>query len=111
MEKNNNYLDYVFKIKDGLNWTVNEAGETIVDMENTGFTNRVAQIFFKRPKVSHITLTGLGGFVFSCIDGTKSVYDIGLMVHDKYGDASNPLYERLCVYMKQLENLGFIQRI
>ncbi|WP_028235697.1 PqqD family protein [Pseudobutyrivibrio sp. MD2005] len=111
MKSNENYLDYVFKIKDGLVWTLNESGQAIVDMENKGFTNRFAQRFFKRPKTSHITLEGMGSFIFTCIDGQKSVYDIGALVHDEFGDEAEPLYGRLSVYMKQLEKLNFIERV
>lgn len=111
MKNNDNYLDYVFKIKDGLVWTLNESGQAIVDMENKGFTNRIAQRFFKRPKVSHITLEGMGSFIFSSFDGKKSLYDIGILVHDKFGDEAEPLYGRLSVYVKQLEKLKFIEKV
>ncbi|MCR5580723.1 MAG: PqqD family protein [Pseudobutyrivibrio sp.] len=106
-----NYLDYIFKISDGLIWTLNESGEVVVEMENKGFTNRLAQKFFKRPAVSHIHLEGMGSFIFTCIDGNRSVHEIGQMVHDKYGDEAEPLYERLSVYMKQLENLNYTTRV
>ena len=80
-------------------------------MENTGFANRIAQLFFQKPRVSQIKLEGFGGFIFASIDGIRTVYDIGLLVHDKYGEDAEPLYGRLCVYMKQLEKLGFITRV
>ncbi|MBR1622975.1 MAG: PqqD family protein [Pseudobutyrivibrio sp.] len=110
MKNNNNFLDYVYRINDELTWTLSESGEVIVDMDNKGFTNRIAQKLFKKPKVSHITLEGIGSFIFTCIDGKRTVYDIGQMVQDKYKDEANPLYERLSVYIKQLDNLGFISR-
>ena len=110
MKNNNNFLDYVYRINDELTWTLSESGEVIVDMENKGFTNRIAQKLFKKPKVSHITLEGIGSFIFTCIDGKRTVYDIGQLVQDKYKDEANPLYERLSVYIKQLDNLGFISR-
>ncbi|QFJ53845.1 PqqD family protein [Pseudobutyrivibrio xylanivorans] len=111
MKNKENFLDYVFKVSDDLAWTQSESGEVIVEMENKGFTNRIAQRFFKRPAVSHITLEGMGSFIFTCIDGNRSVYDIGLLIHDKYGDEAEPLYERLSVYMKHLEQVGFIRRL
>ncbi len=108
---NDNFLDYIFEIKKDLAWTEAESGDVIVDMENKGFTNRVAQKFFKKPKVSHIHLEGMGSFIFSCIDGKRSVYDIGQLLHDRFGDDAEPLYERLSVYMKHLEQVGFIRRV
>lgn len=108
MKNNQNFLDYVFKINDDLVWNLDEKEQVIVDMENKGFTNRIAQKFFKKPAVSHITLEGMGSFIFTCIDGKRSVYDIGLLLHDKFGDEAEPLYERLSVYMKHLEELKYI---
>ncbi len=106
-----NFLDYIFEIKKDLTWTESEYGEVIVDMENKGFTNKIAQKFFKKPEVSHIHLEGMGSFIFSCIDGKRSVYDIGQLLHEKFGDDAEPLYERLSVYMKHLEQVGFISRV
>ena len=108
--KQNNYLDYVFKIKEGLIYNIDGNEVVTVEMENKGFTNRIAQRFFKKPAISHITLEGMGSFIFTCIDGNRTVYDIGLLVHDKYHDDAEPLYERLSVYMKKLEEVGFITK-
>ncbi len=109
--KQNNYLDYVFRIKDGLIWNRDENEVVTVEMENRGFANRIAQRFFKKPPVSHITLEGMGSFIFTCIDGERSVYDIGRLVREKYRDEAEPLYERLSVYMKKLEEVGFIIKV
>jgi len=106
--KSDNFLDYVFEIKNGLTWTTDESGEVIVDMENTGITNRIAQKFFHKPAISHIHLEGMGSYIFTCIDGKKSVYEIGQLVKEKYGEEAEPLYERLSVYMKNLKNVGYI---
>ncbi|SDB25075.1 Coenzyme PQQ synthesis protein D (PqqD) [Pseudobutyrivibrio sp. YE44] len=110
MNNKENFLDHVFKISDSISWTEDESGQVVVEMENKGFTNRIAQRFFKKPHTSFITLEGLGSFIFKCIDGKRSVYDIGLLVHDKYGDEAEPLYERLSVYMKHLEQVGFVNK-
>ena len=111
MTNKENYLDFVYAINSDLIWTLSESGEVIVEMENKGFTNRLAQKFFKRPSVSKITLEGMGSFIWTCIDGKRSVFDIGALVHDKFGDEAEPLYERLSVYMKQLDQVGFVKRV
>ncbi|MBR4707878.1 MAG: PqqD family protein [Pseudobutyrivibrio sp.] len=111
MTNKDNYLDYVYSVNGDLTWTCNESGEVIIDMENKGITNRIAQKFFKRPKVSHITLEGMGSFIFTCIDGKRSVYEIGKLVKEKYGQEAEPLYERLSVYVKRLEELKFITKL
>lgn len=111
MKNKDNFLDYVFKVSDDLAWTLSESGEVIVEMENKGFTNRIAQRFFHKPAVSHISLEGMGSFIFTCIDGKRSVFDIGAVLREKYGREAEPLYERLSVYMKRLEELGFIKKV
>ena len=110
--KNNsdNFLDYVYMVTEGLTWTISSSGEVIVQMDNKGFANRVAQLIFHKPKQSQISLEGIGSFIFKCIDGKRTVYDIGQLVHEKYQDEAEPLYERLSIYIKQLENLGFVTK-
>lgn len=110
MAKSDNYLDFIFEHSENLVYSCSDEGIVVVDMENKGFTNKVAQRFFKQPKVSHITLEGLGSYIFLCVDGKRTVYDIGRLVHDKYGEEAEPLYERLCVYIKKLEEVGFVTR-
>ena len=110
MTNKDNFLDYVYSINDDLIWAQSESGEVIIDMENKGFTNKIAQKFFKRPKVSHITLEGMGSFIFTCIDGKRSVFEIGKLVKERYGQDAEPLYERLSVYMKRLEELGYVTK-
>ena len=111
MQSKDNFVDYVFEHTPDLVFTCSDEGVVTVEMENKGFTNKVAQRFFKQPKVSHIKLEGMGSFIFTCIDGKRSVYDIGKLVHDKFGDEAEPLYERLSVYMKKLEEVGFVRKI
>ena len=55
MKKQDNFLEYIPKIKEGLNWKL-EKEHVIIDMENKGLANRIAQLCFGRPKISHITL-------------------------------------------------------
>ena len=111
MSKDKNFLDYVFKIPEDLTWVCSDDGVVTVDMENKGFSNRVAQKFFHRPKVSHIKLEGMGSYIFQCVDGKRTVYDIGQLVKEKFGKEAEPLYERLSVYMKQLETFGFVEKV
>ena len=111
MSKDKNFLDYVFKIPKDLTWVCSDEGVVTVDMENKGFSNRVAQKFFHRPKVSHIKLEGMGSYIFQCVDGKSTVYDIGQLVKEKFGKEAEPLYERLSVYMKQLETFGFVEKV
>ena len=80
--RRDNFLDYVFERPEGLVFNCLDEGEVTVDMENKGFTNKIAQKFFKRPEVSHIKLEGMGSFIFLCVDGKRYVYDIGTLVKE-----------------------------
>ena len=97
MKKQDNFLEYIPKIKEGISWKP-EQDHVIIDMENKGLANRIAQICFGRPKVSHITQ----------IDGEKSILQIGELVQEAFGEKAEPLYERLAQYMKILYGKGFI---
>ena len=107
MKKQDNFLEYIPKIKEGISWEP-EQDHVIIDMENKGLANRIAQICFGRPKVSHITLEELGSFIWQQIDGEKSILQIGELVQEAFGEKAEPLYERLAQYMKILYGKGFI---
>ena len=50
----------------------------------------------------------MGSFIWSLIDGEKTVYDIGEAVKEHFGDECEPLYERLVKYFEILSGYGFI---
>ena len=109
MGKNSeNFLDYIPKHNARFEWAINDKGNVEVCVKNTGLFNRIAQIFFKRPKTSNIELEGMGTFIWKQIDGQRSVYEIGKLVKDEFGKSAEPLYERLSVYIKTLHNNEFI---
>ena len=43
MRNKENFLDYVFERPEGLVFNCSDEGEVTVDMENKGFTNKIAQ--------------------------------------------------------------------
>ena len=107
MKKKENFLDYIPSINDENTWDEKD-GIVTVNMIHKGFYHKLAQKVFKTPKVSHIALDEFGSFVWKCIDGEKSVYDIAMLVKEKYGDKAEPLYERLVKYFQILKNNRFI---
>lgn len=106
-----NYLDYVPAVSPKHTWDIEEDGSVTIHMEHRGFFPLVAQKLFHRPKVSHIHLDEMGSFVFPLIDGKRTVYDIAELVGAHFGEAADPLYERLAKYMQILRNNGFIYYI
>lgn len=107
-KKADNFVDYIPKHNSLYEYRENEQGNIEVKMINRGLFHRIAQIFFRRPKVSWIELTGMGSFVWRQMDGKKTVYEIGQEMKKAYGDEAEPLYEKLCTYIKSLHNMCFI---
>ena len=108
--KAENYLDAVFTKNPALAWEVDEHGAVTVLLEHRGLAHRIARRFFHRPRVSRIHLDALGSFVWLRIDGLRSVYELAGLVEEGFGEEAHPLYERLAVFMKQLERGGFVMR-
>lgn len=109
MKKNNNYLDYVPKHNPRYHYSLNEQNHIEILVPNSGLCNRIAQIFFKRPTCSRVELDHFGSYVWNCINGTLSVYEIGFMVREHFGTKAEPLYERLSCFLMTLQKNGFIQ--
>lgn len=107
-KKKENYLDYIPKHNSLYEWNINERSRVVIKVVNKGLFNRIAQIFFKRPKVSNIELDEFGSFVWEQIDGVRSVYGIGILVKEHFGDKAEPLYERLAKFIGTLRNAGYV---
>ena len=102
-KQSDNYMDYVPIRNPEFGWKVKENGRVEVTVQNKGFFNRVAQIFFKRPKVSHIELDENGSFVWQQIDGEATVYEISLKMKERFGKKAEPVESRLVQFMKTLQ--------
>jgi hypothetical protein len=50
----------------------------------------------------------MGNFIWPLIDGKRTVGDIALLVKAEFGDKAEPLYNRLVVYMRNLEMYHFV---
>ena len=107
-KKSENFLDYIPKKNPEFAWRVREDGVVEIAMPNRGFYNRLAQLIWKRPKVSYIALEGMGTFIWHQIDGKRTVLDISVLVKEEFGDEAEPLLERLATYVKTLANWKFV---
>ena len=92
-----------------IEWKKDDDGIITLEIKNTGWANRLAQLFFNRPKVSYVHLDRFGSFVWEIIDDESDIYKLGKIVEAEFGEEVNPLYERLAKYMKILESYHFIQ--
>lgn len=103
-----NYLDFVPKRNKLVEWSQDKKGIVTLKVKNRGLFNRIAQIFFRRPKESNIELEEFGSFIWQAMDGEKSIFEIGSLVKEKFGQKAEPLYERLSAYIKILRKQEYI---
>lgn len=108
-KKSANYLNFIPKYNEDFSFEIDEEGKVTIFVENKGIFNRIAQVLFHKPKVSQIHLDEMGNFIWSLIDGEKSVYEIAGFVKEEFGEKAEPLYNRLVQYMRNLENYQFIK--
>ncbi len=104
-----NYLERRPIRPERIKWSVDQEGSVTLDIENTGFFNRVAQKLFKKPQVSHVHLDKPGSFVWPLIDGEKDIVALGVLVKERFGEEAEPLYERLAKYFQILESYSFVE--
>ncbi len=104
-----NYLERKPMRPEHIKWSMDEKGIVTLDIENVGFFNRMAQKLFKKPPVSHIHLDEMGSFVWPLLDGEKDIVALGVLVKERFGDAAEPLYERLAKYFQVLDSYSFVE--
>ena len=102
-----NYLERI-PVKADIKWKLQENSRVTLEIENKGMFNRMAQKFFKKPKISYVHLDEMGSFIWTLIDGEKDIITIGEHVKETFGEKANPLYERLSKYIRILNIYGFI---
>ncbi len=56
-----------------------------------------------------IHLDEIGSGTWACIDGKKNVREIGEIVREKFGEAIEPCYDRLGMFMTKLEYEKYIR--
>ena len=90
-KQKDNYLDYVPKHN-----SLFECGKTKKVMQKSKYTIR-GFLTEQRSLYSYIELDDFGTFVWHSIDGVRSIYDIGQLVKEHFGDKAEPLYERFVI--------------
>lgn len=103
-----NYLDLVPRRAANLNWKKEEDGIIILEVENTGVFNRIAQKLFKRPKYTKVHMEKYGSFLWPLIDGERTVMELADLQKSEFGDEVEPLYPRVVKYMQIMESYHFI---
>ncbi len=104
-----NYLDLIPERSSALTWSSDEEGIIVLEVENTGAFNRVAQKLFKKPKVTKVHMEKYGSFLWPLIDGEKTVMELADLQKAEFGDEVEPLYPRVVKYMQIMESYHFIR--
>lgn len=104
-----NYLDLIPERSSALTWSSDEEGMIVLEVENTGAFNRVAQKLFKKPKVTKVHMEKYGSFLWPLIDGEKTVMELADLQKEEFGDEVEPLYPRVVKYMQIMESYHFIR--
>ena len=104
-----NFLDNLPVRNCEIGWKTDENGVVTLEVPNKGWANFIAQKLFKRPKITYVHLDEMGSFVWPLIDGGKTIREYGPLVQAKFGEAANPLYERLARYFQILKSYHFVE--
>lgn len=108
-KKDENFLERKPYRQDHLTWSKDQDGMVVLEIENTGFFNRIAQRCLNKPKTSFVHLDALGSFIWTRLDREKTIVDLGKELEMKFGKEAQPLYERLAKYLQILHSYGFVQ--
>lgn len=102
-----NFLDFIPVPNRKYDWDM-EDGYVTVHVVHDGFYDRIAQKFFRRPRISHIRLEEFGSFLWQRMDGKRSILELADLLKEEFGDRAEPLYPRVARYMRMLQNNRFI---
>lgn len=103
-----NYMDAILIPTPSQKWSVREDGIVVIEMENKGFYHRIAQKFFKRPRVSYIALDEYGTAVWNTLDGTNSVYEVVNHMIELFPEEEERMLDRVITFLHTLQVNHFI---
>ncbi|MFZ2258341.1 MAG: PqqD family peptide modification chaperone [Clostridiaceae bacterium] len=106
-------LDAVFQLTDRITLSEDEAGIiTVMEKQDHKIQGLFRRLKFRIPEHKKTELDDYGSFVFKNINGELTVADLGLKLKDHFGPAIEPLYDRLTVYLKYLEqSVQYIEQV
>lgn len=103
-----NYLDLIPQRSTELPWHTDVRERVVLEVENTGWANRIAQKVFGKSKYTKVHLDEQGSYLWPLIDGEKTVMELAALQKEKFGEAAEPLYPRIVKYFQILESYHFI---
>ena len=103
-----NYFESVPVRNETRPWRLKVDGMVEIDMENKGFYHSIAQKFFNKPRISHISLDKYGSVVWQSIDGKNNVMDIIRIMESTFPKEKDRMMDRVVTYMATLQSNGFV---
>lgn len=105
-------LKLVFKVSNNIDYEVNDKAITVLEKQNHPIQKFFRKLKFRIPLYKKVKLDEYSSFVFSQIDGEKTVEEIGENLEHIYGENCHPLYERLLMFLNHIEiNCNYIERV
>ena len=95
-------MDFIFLPTQNIHWH-NENAFVILDVENKGFFNKIAQKFFNQPRVSHIALDSYGTELWLLLDGKNTVFDIVNKMKNKFPTEQDRMLDRVITFLHTLQ--------
>lgn len=102
-KNDNNYLDYIPVKNPDIEFETDEKGKVTVYIEWKGFYHRIAQKFFRRPRVSDVKMDDYGSFVWLAIDDSKDVHQLSRELDTKFPKMEKSL-SRLIKFLEILRD-------
>jgi len=101
-----NYLEKIPERRKSLVWRQEDGRITLV-IERRGLSRYLGLITGKLP-IYYIHLDRTGSFLWPMLDGSRNIITLGIMLREEFGEATEPLYERLAKYLSVLESYRLI---
>lgn len=103
-----NYLDTILIPNPERKCSEREDGIIVIDIEHRGFHHKIAQKFFKKPKVSHIALDAYGTTLWKALDGKRNVFDVVNHMKEQFPDEEDRMLDRVITFLYTLQKNSFI---
>lgn len=103
-----NYLDLIPKRPEGMGWHLDRKECVVLEVENTGLFNTIAQKVFNKPRFTKVHLDKQGSYLWPLIDGEKTVMELAAIQKEHFGEEAEPLYPRIVKYFQIMESYNFV---
>ncbi len=85
-------------------------GDGLIDLLKPKFKHRLVKKIIPHQKKPYfkIKLDEIGSFIWGLCDGCATVKELGEILKEKFGDQVEPVYDRLALFLQNLEKHQFI---